>query len=279
MKALNRLAIVVAMTLSAAPSFAESPIKSALDGNAPPYAQPKLDGSIEGLTVDMTQEISKRIGREITLDAMAFSALVPALQAGTYDMLSVPFTATKERSDAFLLTEGIWSADLAFLIPARGDQVTDYAQFKGKTIATNKGNAYEKWAREKASDYGWTVESYGSLSDAAQAVQAGRADAALVGVATGYTIAKKSPALKVSDLRVETGQYYSYPVPKASPELRAQLDRAIECIKADGTAAKLYEKWLGTAPAAGSLEVTPQPGIGPVGLGNYDATPHDLACK
>lgn len=279
MKRLFALTVTMAALASPFAHAAQPALKSALDGNAPPYAMPRMDGSVEGLTVDFTKEVAKRLGREITIDAMAFSALIPALQAGTYDMLSVPFVATQERSEAFLLTEGIWSADLLFLLPSRGDQVTDYAQFKGRTIATNKGNAYEQWAREKAGEYGWTVQTYGSLSDAAQAVQAGRAHAALVDTATGLMIAKRNPVLKVSELRVPTGRYYAYPVPRRSPELRAQLENAIECIKADGTAAKLYEKWLGMAPAAGSLEVTPQPGIGPVGLGNYDATPHTPKCS
>lgn len=262
-----------------APAWAEGPLKSALDGNAPPFAQPKMDGTVEGLTVDLTAEISKRIGRDITIDAMAFSALIPALQAGTYDMLSVPLTVTQERSDAFLLTEGIWSANLGFLTSANAAPLTSYAQLKGKTIAANKGNADEKWAREKASEIGWTIESYGNLSDAAQAVQAGRADAALMNLPTALTIAKKNPALKVAELKENTGRYFSYAIPKSSPELRQKIETIIECIKTDGTAAALYKKWLGVTPAKGDLEVTAQPGIGPVGLGNYDATPHELSCK
>lgn len=253
-------------------------LKSALDSKAPPYAMPKFDGSVEGLTVDMTAAIADVIGQEITVDAMSFSALIPALQAGTYDMLSVPFTATQPRSESFLLTEGIWSADLIFLVSSRADQVSDYDQLKGKVIATNKGNSYDKWARENADKYGWKVESYGSLSDAAQAVQVGRADAALVDVATGLTIQKKNPVLKVTELKVETGNYYSYAVPLSNPELRRTLDTAIECIKANGTAAELYKKWLGVEPAAGSLEVTPQPGYGAVGFSNYENVEHELAC-
>lgn len=264
--------------LSTMPVQAQTALKSALDGNAPPYAMPKIDGSIEGLTVDMTQEIARRIGRTISIDAMGFAALLPALQAGTYDMLSVPLVATAERADTFLLTEGLWAADLVFLLPKAAPQVNAYAQFKGRKIATNKGNAYEKWAREKAPEYGWIVESYGSLTDAAQAVQAGRADAALVGTATAHLIAQRTPALKVSELSVSTGQYYSYAIAKRNAALRPIIERAIECIKADGTAARLYQKWIGVAPAKGALEVTPQPGTGPVGLGNHDATAVALSC-
>ncbi len=266
-------------SLSLSTAFAAPPLKSALDAKAPPYAMPTMDGSVEGLTVDMTKAISEQLGRKISIDAMSFSTLIPALQAGTYDMLSVPLTVTQERSQAFLLTEGLWSADLVFLIGKNTPQVSDYAQLKGKVIATNKGNAYDQWARANAKKYGWRVESYGSLNDAAQAVQVHRADAALVDTATGLTIQKRNPALQVTQLTVKTGKYYSYPVPKSNPQLRKQLDIAIECVKHNGTAAKLYKKWLGVEPQPGSLEVTPQPGYGPVGYANYDNSQHALDCK
>ncbi len=58
------------ISLSAA---AAAPLKSALDGKAPPYAMPTMDGSVEGLTVDMTHAIAEKLGREITIDAMSFS--------------------------------------------------------------------------------------------------------------------------------------------------------------------------------------------------------------
>lgn len=280
---MSRLSILTitaaAVLMSAASAGAQAPLKSALDGKAPPFAMPRMDGTIEGMTVDMTHEIGKRLNREITIDAMSFSALIPALQAGTYDFLSVPFVISEERAQAFLLTEGIWAANISFLLPANADQVGDFTQLKGKVIATNQGNVDDKWARERIEEYGWKIEAYGSLNDAAQAVQAGRADAAIVNDITALSIAKANPALKVSDLRHDTGRYFSYAIPLGSEELREQIELQIECIKADGTAAKIYEKWLGSAPEAGSLTVTPQAGIGPEGYAHYDATPHELSCQ
>ncbi|MFN3276238.1 MAG: transporter substrate-binding domain-containing protein [Paracoccus sp. (in: a-proteobacteria)] len=264
--------------LAAGSASAETPLKSALDGNAPPFAMPRMDGSVEGLSVDLTAEIATRLGRDISLEAMAFAALIPALQAGTFDFLSVPFSVTEERSQAFLLTEGIWSADRAFLIPADGAQLASFEDLRGKTIATNKGNVDDLWAREQADEYGWTVEAYGSLNDAAQAVQSGRADASVVNVITALSIAGRNPAVRVSDLRDVTGAFFTYAIPLGSEDLRQEIEGAIECIKADGTAAELYEKWLGEAPAEGSLNVTPQPGWGPEGYGNFDPTEHPLDC-
>ncbi|MBE3638777.1 transporter substrate-binding domain-containing protein [Mangrovicoccus algicola] len=271
------LAAALAST-AALPGFAADALRSALDGNAPPFAQPRMDGSVEGMTVDMTNEIAKRIGREISIEAMSFSALIPALQAGTFDMLSVPFTVSQERSDAFLLTEGIWAIDMAYLMRDDAADLATTADLDGKVMATNKGNVDDQWARENAGELGFTVESYGSLSDAAQAVKAGRADAALVNSVTGLSIAQKMGGLKLATMREDRGIYLTYPFPKGSEALRNEVEAAIECIKADGTAAAIYEKWLGTAPAEGSLDVTPQPGFGPEGFGNYDATEHAPSC-
>lgn len=269
---------VAAALLAAFPAFADGPLKSGLDGKAPPFAMPKLDGSVQGLTVDFTHEIGKRLGREVTIEAMSFSALVPALQAGTFDFLSVPFTISAERAEGFLLTEGIWGLNLAFMIKTGGDQITDLEQLRGKVLATNQGNIDDLWARENAEKYGWSVESYGSLNDAAQAVQAGRAAAAVVNDITGLSIAASNKAVALADLRIDNKRYFSYAIPKGSEALRVQIETAIECIKADGTAAELYEKWLGAAPAAGSLTVTPQPGIGPEGYANFDPN-HSISCN
>ena len=265
----------------ALPGLAEAqdgPLKCALDGVAPPFAMPTMDGKTEGLTVDMVNEVSRRIGRDISIDAMAFAGLIPALQAGTYDFICAPVTATEERAKSMLLTEGVWGTDYVFVVPAGGDPVATLDALKGKTIAVNQGTVYDKWAREHAEENGWKVESYASTNDSALAVQARRADAALMADSTALSIAQKNKAVKVSGYRYETGLVFSYAFAPGNEALRSQVEDALECIKTDGTAAKLYEKWLGAAPQPGSATVTAQPGYGVPGFPNADATPHEAHC-
>jgi polar amino acid transport system substrate-binding protein len=52
----------------------------------------------------------------------------------------------------------------------------------------------------------------------------------------------------------------------------------VECLKTDGTIAKLHEKWFGTKPAPGSAAVTVQPGTGVPGMPGYDEKPRTMAC-
>jgi polar amino acid transport system substrate-binding protein len=60
--------------------------------------------------------------------------------------------------------------------------------------------------------------------------------------------------------------------------LRNQLEDALECMKTDGTMAKLYEKWFGLPPEPGSTVTTVFPGYGAPGMPGYDPTPHKPAC-
>ncbi len=60
--------------------------------------------------------------------------------------------------------------------------------------------------------------------------------------------------------------------------LRNQIQDALDCMKQDGSLARLSEKWFGAAPSADALERTVTPGYGVPGMPGYDPTPHALSC-
>ena len=64
----------------------------------------------------------------------------------------------------------------------------------------NKGSAYDCWARELEGKIGWKVESFGTQTDAVQAVLAGRADANVAGNTVIAWAAKNNPQLELSYL-------------------------------------------------------------------------------
>lgn len=107
---------------------------------------------------------------------------------------------------------------------------------------------------------------------------AGRADANVAGNTAVAWAAKVNPQLELSYL-YSTGLVWAAPLRKDSTELRKTLDVAIECLKINGTIAKLHEKWLGSAPAAGSAAVTVFPGYGVPGMPGYDPSPHTPSCS
>ena len=264
--------------LLACPALAQDSYSVALDGTFAPHAMPTLDGGIEGFNVDLTNAIAERMGVTIDITPAQFSGLLPAMQAGTYDFIVAPTTITEERADAMLFSEGYLDTDYQFVVPAGTEEITDLAQLEGKVVAVNKGSAYDSWARENAEEYGWTVESYGTNTDAVQAVISGRADANVAGNTVSAWAVKQNPALQLSYL-VDTGLVWGMPFRKDDAETRDRIEAVIECLKMDGTVAGLAEKWFGVTPAEDSAAVVVQAGYGEPGFAGYDETEHEMACE
>ena len=271
------IAVGAALLLST-PAFAQDVYRTAVDGTFAPHAMPKLSGGIEGFNVDLADAISHQLDKKITVDAAQFSGLVPALQAGTYDFLIAPVTVTRERAENMLFTEGYLNTDFQFITKRDAPDVARLEDLKGKVISVNKGSAYDSWARGLEEKIGWKVESFGTQTDAVQAVLSGRADANVAGNTVIQWAARNNPQIKLSYL-YSTGLVWAIALRKDSSALRNALDVALECLKTDGTIAKLHEKWFGTKPAPGSAAVTAFAGYGVPDMPGYDATPHQAACK
>ena len=276
--ALRRALLAGAFGLAASPALAQDSYKVALDGTFAPHAMPKLGGGIEGFNVDLTNAIAEKMGVTIDITPAQFSGLLPAMQAGTYDFIVAPTTITDERAEAMLFSEGYLDTDYQFVVPAGTEEITDLSQLEGKVIAVNKGSAYDSWARENAEEYGWTVESYGTNTDAVQAVLSGRADANVAGNTVSAWAVKQNPALQLSYL-VDTGLVWGMPFRKDDTETRNRIEAVIECLKMDGTIAALSEKWFNVTPASDSAAVTVMPGYGQPGFPGYDDTEHEMACE
>jgi len=271
------IVIIFSLALAANSLFAET-YKVALDGTFAPHAMPKMDGGVEGFNVDLANEIGKRLNVKMDITAAQWSGLIPGMQAGTYDFLVAPTTLTGSRSKSMLFTEGYLNTDFQFVVKAGTKPITGLEQFKGKIISVNKGSAYDKWARGLQKKIGWKVESFGTNTDAVQAVISGRAFANVAGNTVSAWAVKKNPQIQLSYLH-STGKVFSMPFRKNSIELRNKVENVLECMKLDGTFAKMSEKWFGVTPAPGSAAVTVHAGYGQPGFDGFVPTPHVPNCK
>lgn len=278
LKTTRTLALALAIGCTAVSAFAKDGFKVALDGTFAPHAMPKMDGTIEGFNVDLGNLIGERLGVPMQIDAAQFSGLVPALQAGTYDFLLAPVTVTEERSKNMLFTEGFMDTNFRFMQAKGTPMGTTLEDYKGKELAVNKGSVYETYLNDNAAKYGFTVTAYATTSDAVEAVTSGRAFAALAGATSAAWAVKKNPRLELG-AELPTGLVWGLAFRKDDSATRDKVDAVIECLKTDGSMAKLSEKWFGVEPTPGSTIVTPTPGYGVPGFEGYEDTAHEVSCK
>jgi polar amino acid transport system substrate-binding protein len=249
----------------------------AADVGFAPHIMANPSGGYEGYNVDMIAEVARRLGVEYEIVDQEWSGIFAGLNAKKYDFIIAPTTVTQERSEKMLFMEGYLDSDYLFVVKA-DSTIAKLEDLKGKIIAVNKGNIYDKWATEQAEQYGWTMQRYGKNADAIQAVLSGRADVNLASVSASAWAAKQSPMLKTAVL-VKTGQVFSSAFRLEDVELRNRVEQVVECMKLDGFFSKLNEKWFSLPAGAGSSMVTVEAGYGAPGVNGYQANFHRPQCN
>lgn len=263
----------------AAPAIAQAqPLRTAVDGTFAPHAFPNLQGGgVQGFNVDLFREVARRLGRPLELTSTQFSGILPALNAGQYDFVAAPVTVTRERAENLLFTEGYLDTDFRLVTRRADAPITDLAALRGRPVSVNRGSVYEIWAREMEPRIGWTIEAFGTQTDAVQAVIANRVVANITAETVAAFAVRNAPAVKLDYLH-KTGLVWASPVRLGNTEMRDQLENAIECIKSDGTMARIFQTWFGIAPRPDSAAVTVFPGTGVPGMPNYVAAARTARC-
>src|ERR1051325_3928518 len=258
------------------PQTKQPPLRTGVDGTFAPHAMPKLGGGIEGFQIDLFTEVARRMHREIVIDSTSFSTLIPGMLSGRYDFIAAPTTVTKERAEQMIFTAGyLWTA-YQFGIKKGTPPIKGWEDLKGKAVSVNKGTPYEKLAKEMGEKYGFSVQVYDTQPDATQAARSGRAYATLGGNTTIVYAATKNPQVGADLELKDTRAHWAAPVPKNNPKLRAELQDALDCMKKDGTMARMSEKWFGRKPGPDALEVVITPGYGVPAMPGCDPTQHEL---
>lgn len=284
-KAISSIALLAALAgvgLSGLPALADDhqqdqPLVVGSDFGVAPWMVRGASGP-EGFGVDLVNAIAKKVGRpSVDVQDINFSGLFAALFSKRIEFTVNPLNITQERSEKMLYTEPFFATGNGFLV-RKGDKLESLDGLKGQVLAVNRGTISDTWATQNAAKYGFTVERYETFPDSVQAVITHRAFTALNEIPTTIYAASKNPAIEVG-FKDFNGRNFGYAFRYGDEAYRDKIESAIECLKQDGTMAKLYEKWYGEKPSDGTALTTVYPGYGAPGFKGYDEKPHDLACN
>ncbi|WP_371171195.1 ABC transporter substrate-binding protein [Aliiroseovarius sp. 2305UL8-7] len=253
------LATMVGLTIAFAATAvrANEPLRVGAYPANPPWQNKMEDGSFEGFEVDIVNEIASRMGREADIAGYDFRALFVATASGRVDMVISSLTITDERLENQSFTQPYIEGALGVGVKS-GSDIKSLSGLAGKRVGAIATSFGEGWLKEREGEIGYSaLNSYDTVANMLTDLRAGRVDAVVndvVGLRYAFT---QSEGLEVAD-EIVTGERFAMMMPKDSPLLE-EVNATIGEMKSDGTMAKLYERWLGTPPAEGSLTVTPLP--------------------
>jgi polar amino acid transport system substrate-binding protein len=232
----------------------------------------------EGFGVDLMNEIARRLGRPgVEIVDINFSGLFAALFAKRFEFTANPLNITEERAQRMLYTEPFFATGNGFIV-RRGETMANLEALRGRAIAVNRGTISDTWATANAERYGFEVQRYDTFPDSVQAVLTRRAFAAINEIPTAVYAASQNRNIAVA-FRDYTGRNFGIAFRPESRDYRNRVEETIECMKQDGTLARMHEKWYGSAPEPGTSLTQVFPGFGPPGLPGFEDTPHTPRCN
>lgn len=262
--AVTGLATGLALSLAALPALAQDVLRVGSYPANPPWENRNADGVFEGFEVDIATEIARRLGRTVEIEGYDFRALFVATASGRADIVISSLTITDERLESQSFTQGYVEGAMGIGV-REGSDIHSLEDLRDRRIGTIATSYPEAYMNERAAEIGFASNaSYDSTSNMLTDLMAGRIDAVVNDVVgLRYAFTQMSGLTVVQE--IVTGERFAMMMAKDSPLLEPVND-AISAMKEDGTMAEIYERWLGVAPAEGSLTVTPLPIPTP---GNY----------
>ncbi|MCW5261708.1 ABC transporter substrate-binding protein [Verminephrobacter eiseniae] len=211
----------------------------------PPMQFVDQTGALKGMRVELGEAIAKRLCLTPEYVRIEFSAMIPGLQAGRWDIINTGIFYTDERAK---LMQMLPYEDQAISIStARGNplKINKPEDLSGKSIGVEIGGFEERKARELDKQLtdkglkGMTIRTFENFAMAFQSLRAGQVEVALSIDSTGAEYQKRGDFDRVL--------HGLFPTPVAlaakNKELSIAVAKVLNDMKADGSLNKLLDQY------------------------------------
>ena len=200
------------------------------------------NGKRTGFDVELVEAIAKTMGKQVEWVDIDFKGLIPGLISKRFDMAVSAIYITDERKKVVDFTDSYYAGGLVVMVKADNKAINKLADLDGKKVSVQVGTKSVSYLTEKFPKVQRVeVEKNQEMFNL---VDIGRADAAVTGKPAAYQYARTKGGLKVLPEQLTTEEY-GVGVRKDDKDLLTKLDKAMDDMKQDGTAAKISTKWFG----------------------------------
>lgn len=219
-----------------------------LDDSFPPMGFKDEKNEIVGFDIDLAKEVAKRLGREVEFKAIDWNSKEAELKSGRVDILWNGLDITDKRKENMLFSEPYMDNRQIVFVAKNGKvAVAGEADLAGKTIGTQSGGTTEEYFENKPELKASMkeVKYYPDYINAFMDLENGRLDAVVGDEIIGrYYISKHPDEIQAIDTVIGTVSQFGIAFRKDDQKLRDEVQKAFDEMKADGTVAKISEKWF-----------------------------------
>ena len=210
------------------------------------FIDPTKSGSEQyvGADIELGKYIAQKLGVELELKIMDFSAVLAAISEGKADMAISGLGYKPERAEAMEFSEAYNTSEDGdgdgFLI--RAEDVEKYKtleDFNGVSIAAQSASLQEGYVKDQLPNA--QINTIASLSDGVLRVQSGKSDALAISYSTGEQYVNASKDLVMSSVLFEgnDSEGTMIGIVKGETELVEAINEIIQEVKEQG----LYQQW------------------------------------
>ncbi len=228
------------------------------------YVDPQTQQAA-GVLPDLLREFLARAGvkAELKVVAMPFNSLIPSIQSGRIQLIGDAMYVRPARQEIIDFTEvTFFNPEALDVVPGNPKGIRQLADLCGQVAGSYQGTAYIDLLRQASAkcSAGHPIEirQFPTIQNVFADLSAGRLDAAVVDASLSAYALKQNPGLQfelVAEYRPEEKHTSgcAFGLAKGNPAFIRAFNEAYAAMRADGTTARVFEKW-GLTPTAFFLE-------------------------
>lgn len=242
---MKKLLLTSLIGLTSMGAAAQQEIKFATEPTYAPFEYLDENNQMQGFDIDLANAICAELKAKCSFHNQAFDSLIPALKFKRYDAAISAMDITEARLEQVAFSDAYYDNSAAF-ISIQG-KVADQAALEGKRVGVQNGTTHQSFLLEEMP--GVTPVPYASYQDAFIDMKNGRIDSVFGDTAVVAEWFKKEQNLAYVGDQVTNKEFFGngfgIAVNQNNAELVAQLNAALETVKANGTYDQIFNKYFG----------------------------------
>lgn len=217
-------------------------INVGIEGAYPPFNYFNDKNELIGFDVDITNEITKRMGIEPNFIATPWDTIIGGLVTNKYDIILSSMAITDERKKKVDFSDVYYRTGVQVFVAKDDDSIKDpKTDLKGKKVGVATGTTFAEEARElgaEAVEYKTDQLTFQDLAN-------GRIDAVITNQAVGSWLVKTHdhPIKRAGDLLYV--EIAGITINKGQEDLVEEINKHLTDMMEDGTYEEISMKWFG----------------------------------